>query len=57
VNQKAVKRYRREVKRYLASAHKEMFLEVFKHPWYRRIKVAFILIFKIGYKRMKKENQ
>ena len=49
MNQKAVKRYRRETKRYLASAHKEMFLQVFEHGFWKRVEIAIVLIFRIGY--------
>jgi hypothetical protein len=49
VNQKAVKRIRRETKRFLSEHHREMFLTLFKKDLYTRVKVAIVLIFKIGY--------
>lgn len=54
MNQKAVKRYRREIKRYLNSAYKDMFLKVFEKGFWKRLEIAIVLIFRIGYEPKKK---
>jgi hypothetical protein len=48
MNEKVVKRYRRETKRYLAEHHKELFIQLLKHKLWMRIKIAYTIIFRIG---------